>query len=146
MLYSVEGRRRIVLGISLFFLLLWGYAGLIRHDSRLAWLGLLSIDLIFLSRVLYFVAKGVLKRAREKRILLRSLVSRNIFLAIMLVNLHVNQLKRENRDGGIWFTGLAVILLLIALWSYFSEQRQKRGPRQSFYAKRLTPPIASKGR
>lgn len=134
MLYSVKGRRRIVLGISLFFLLLWGFAGLIRHDSRLAWLGLLSIDLILLSRVLYFVAKGVLKRTPENRILLRLLVSRNIFLAIMLVNLHINQLKRENRDGGIWLTGLAVILLLVALWSYFSDQRQKSGPQHSFYA------------
>ena len=146
MLYSVKGRRRIVLGISLFLLLLWGYAGLIRHDSRLAWLSLLSIDFIVLSRALYFVAKGVLKRAPEKRILLRLLVSRNIFLAIMLVNLHINQLKRENRDGGIWLVGFAVILLLIALWSYFSESRQKRGPQHSFYGERAKIPSAPKER
>ncbi len=145
MFYSAKRRRKFVLFISGFLILLSGYAGFIRDNSGLAWFCLLSLDLIVISRVFYFVGKGALKSTPEKRLLLRTLITRNTLLIINLINLHLIQLNHEDSDGNLSYLGIAIVLLLVVLWFVFSDLKWNKGPQKSFYAERPTPPIASKG-
>ena len=140
MIYTAKGRRQLALGVAGCFLLLWGYAGIVLHNTWLVWFSLFAIDFIFLSRVIYFIVKSVLRWTPENQELLRLLVSRNIVLAVNLINLHLIELSHENIDGNLWFIGFALMLILIAIWYFFSYSRQKKGPQKSFYAERTDVP------
>jgi hypothetical protein len=140
MISTAKGRRQLALGIAGCFLLLWAYAGIVLHNTWLVWFSLFAIDFIFLSRVIYFIAKCVLKWTPENQKLLRLLVSRNIVLAVNLINLHLIELNHENRDGKLWLIGFAFMLILIAIWYFFLYSKQKKGPQKSFYAERTNIP------
>ncbi len=126
--------KAIVLAIAFVDVFLWFYASAILKNIFLTWATLFILNLIFLSRVLYYVKKGILLRVPNQRKLLKFLLRRYAQTAVIILNLNVLELIGKFNNQNIRWLSAAIMLPLILIGSYLSNPRQKKGPRESFYA------------
>jgi cation transport ATPase len=128
--------KAIVFAIAFADLLLWFYASSILKNIFLTWIALFILDLIFFSRVAYYVKKGILLRVPNQRKLLKFLLRRYAQTAATLLNLNVLELIGKFKNQNMRWLSAAILIPLILIGSYLSNPRQTKGPRESFYAER----------
>lgn len=126
--------KAIVFAIAFADTLLWFYANAILKNTFLTWFALFFLDLIFFSRVVYYVKKGILLRVPNQRKLLKFLLRRYAQTAVIILNLNVLELMEMLDNQNIRWVSAAIMFPLIVISALLSNPRQKKAPRESFYA------------
>jgi hypothetical protein len=128
--------KAIVLAIAFADILLWFYASTVLKNVFLTWSALFFLDLIFFTRVLYYVKKGILLRVPNQRMLLKFLFRRHAQTAVLILNLNVLEVMGNIKNQNIRWIIAAFMLPLIVISTYLSNPRQKKGPSESFYVEK----------